>query len=162
MYATATKQAKKVAEEIESVDEKVKVKVSTDKPIGYKVSDIGPGKKEYNVKTDKAWDDAQKKKKNVSESQGPTTTYSSDTFVQNANTSSNPSPLSRAKELARSAMSRMKNVMLGKAGATSEEIDPNVRSTDTLKGRVAGGKKDVVGPGSDGKSTKVKYTPGPK
>lgn len=161
MYATATKQAKKVAEEIESVDEKVKVKVSTDKPIGYKVSDIGPGKKEHNVKTNKAWDDAQKKK-TVSEAQGPTSTYSSDTFVQNANTSSNPSPLSRAKELARSAMSRMKNEMLGKAGTTSEEIDPNVRSTDTLKGRVAGGKKDVVGPGSDGKSSKVKYTPGPK
>ena len=60
MYATATKQAKKVAEEF------------------------------------------------VSESQGPTSTYSSETFAQDANTSSNPSPLDRAKELARSAMSRIK------------------------------------------------------
>jgi len=114
MYATATKQAKKVAEET------------------------------------------------VTEAQGPTSTYSSDTFVQNANTTSNPTPLSRAKELARTAMSRMKNEMLGKAGTTSEEIDPSVKSTDTLKGRVAGGKKTDVGPGADGKSTKVKFIPGPK
>lgn len=162
MYATATKQAKKVAEEIESVDEKVKVKVSTDKPIGYKVSDIGPGKKEYNVKTDKAWDDEQKKKKTVSEAQGPTSTYGVDpNFVPPANTTSSP-VLARAKELARGAMKRLNDSMMGKAGATSEEIDPSVKTTDTLVGRVKGGKDDDVGPKADGKSTKVKYTPGPK
>ena len=162
MYATATKQAKKVAEEIESVDEKVKVKVSTDKPIGYKVSDIGPGKKEYNVKTDKAWDDEQKKKKTVSEAQGPTSTYGVDpNFVPPANTTSSP-VLARAKELARGAMKRLNDSMMGKAGATSEEIDPSIKSTDTLVGRVKGGKDDDVGPKADGKSTKVKYTPGPK
>ena len=84
-------------------------------------------------------------------------------FVQNANPSSNPvTPLSRAKELAHSAMKRIKNEMLGKAGATSEEIDPNVKTTDMLRGRVKGGKKDDVGPGADFKSTKVKFTPGPK
>lgn len=84
-------------------------------------------------------------------------------FVQNANPSSNPvTPLSRAKDLAHSAMKRIKNEMLGKAGATSEEIDPNVKTTDMLRGRVKGGKKDDVGPGADGKSTKVKFTPGPK
>ena len=160
MYATATKQAKKVAEEIESIDEKVKVKVSTDKPIGYRVSDVGPGKKEYNVKTDKAWDDAEKKKKNVSEAKGPTSNYGLETFATNETTQA--TPLSRVKDLARSAMSKLKNEMLGKAGTTSEEIDPSVKSTDTLKGRVSGGKKDDVGPGADGKSTKVKYTPGPK
>ena len=99
----------------------------------------------------------------VSEAQGPTSTYDSDTtFAQNANTSSNPTPLSRVKDLARTAMSRLKNEMLGKAGTTSEEIDTSIKSTDTLKGRIAGGKKDDVGPGADGKSTKVKFTPGPK
>ena len=59
-------------------------------------------------------------------------------------------------------MKRIKNEMLGKAGATSEEIDPNVKTTDMLRGRVKGGKKDDVGPGADFKSTKVKFTPGPK
>lgn len=38
------------------LDEAPKVKVSTDKPIGYKIADIGPGKKEYNVQTDAEWD----------------------------------------------------------------------------------------------------------
>mgnify|MGYP003340323386 FL=1 len=56
------KMDRKFSEEVEQVDEKIKVKVSTDKPIGFKVADIGPGKKEYNVKTDKVWDDQQKKK----------------------------------------------------------------------------------------------------
>ena len=56
------KMDRKFTEEVEQVDEKIKVKVSTDKPIGFKVADIGPGKKEYNVKTDKVWDDQQKKK----------------------------------------------------------------------------------------------------
>jgi len=34
--------------------------VKTNKPIGSRVADIGPGGKEYNVKTDKAWDDQHK------------------------------------------------------------------------------------------------------
>lgn len=29
---------------------KNKIKVSVSRPIGYKIADIGPGKKEYNVK----------------------------------------------------------------------------------------------------------------
>jgi hypothetical protein len=37
-----------------------KAVVSTNKPIGFRVSDIGAGGKEYNVKTDKAWDDQHK------------------------------------------------------------------------------------------------------
>jgi hypothetical protein len=45
-------------EEVE-LDEMVVVK--TNKPIGTRVADIGPGGKEYNVKTDKAYDDAKKK-----------------------------------------------------------------------------------------------------
>ena len=35
--------------------------ISTKKPIGTRVADIGPGNKEYNVKTNKAYDDAKKK-----------------------------------------------------------------------------------------------------
>jgi hypothetical protein len=45
-------------EEVE-LDEMVVIK--TNKPIGTRVADIGPGGKEYNVKTDKAYDDAKKK-----------------------------------------------------------------------------------------------------
>jgi len=52
---------RQVQEDVDQVDEKIKVKVSTNKPIGFKVADIGPGKKEYNVKTDKVWDDQNKK-----------------------------------------------------------------------------------------------------
>ena len=39
------------------VEAKKKVKIHTDKPIEYKIADIGPGKKEYNVKTSKGWKD---------------------------------------------------------------------------------------------------------
>lgn len=43
-----------------------------------------------------------------------------------------------------------------------EEIDPKKRTKDTLKGADEPTKqKDDVGPGSDGKSTKVKFRPGP-
>lgn len=41
----------------------------------------------------------------------------------------------------------------------AEKLEPEVKSTDTLAGRKAGGKKDDVGPGADGKSTKVKFVP---
>ena len=41
--------------------------VKTNKPIGTRVADIGPGGKEYNVKTDKAWDDQHKEKHGVAE-----------------------------------------------------------------------------------------------
>jgi len=39
------------------------VVIKTNKPIGFRISDIGAGGKEYNVKTDKTYDDAQAKKK---------------------------------------------------------------------------------------------------
>jgi hypothetical protein len=42
-----------------------------------------------------------------------------------------------------------------------EEIDPSERTEDTPAGRVKTKQKDDVGPGSDGRSTKVKYHPGP-
>jgi hypothetical protein len=42
-----------------------------------------------------------------------------------------------------------------------EEIDPSDRTEDTPAGRVKTKQKDDVGPGSDGRSTKVKYHPGP-
>ena len=60
------KLAKKTPKE---VDEGVKVKVSTNKPIGYRISDIGAGKKEHNVKTDKEWDKQQSKKGTNEESE---------------------------------------------------------------------------------------------
>lgn len=82
-------------------------------------------------------------------------------FVTGANTSSSPM-MKKIKEIACSSRNRIKSEMLGKAGATSEEVDPSVKSTDMLKGRVKGGKSDDVGPGADGKSTKIKFIPGPK
>ena len=42
-----------------------------------------------------------------------------------------------------------------------EEIDPSDRTKDTLAGRAKTKQKDDVGPGSDSKSTKVRYHPGP-
>ena len=45
----------------EEVDLDEVVIISTKKPIGTRVADIGPGGKEYNVKTNKAWDDSKKK-----------------------------------------------------------------------------------------------------
>jgi hypothetical protein len=55
---TAQTKQKPVKEDVE-LDEMIVVK--TNKPIGTRVADIGPGGKEYNVKTNKAWDDSKKK-----------------------------------------------------------------------------------------------------
>ena len=106
------------------------------------------------------WEDMHRHQLNetIEEAKGPTSTYGLDTFAQEDSVT----PLSRVKQLARHSMTKIKNEMLGKAGATSEEVDPSVKTTDTLKGRVKGGDKDDVGPGSDAKSTKIKFTPGPK
>jgi len=46
-----------------NVDKSNKAVVKTKKEVGSRVADIGAGGKEYNVKTDKSWDDAQKTKK---------------------------------------------------------------------------------------------------
>jgi hypothetical protein len=46
-----------------NIDKNNKAVVKTKKAVGSRVADIGAGGKEYNVKTDKAWDDAQKAKK---------------------------------------------------------------------------------------------------
>jgi superfamily I DNA and RNA helicase len=45
-----------------NVDKRNKAVVKTSKEVGSRVADIGAGGKEYNVKTDKAWDDAHKVK----------------------------------------------------------------------------------------------------
>lgn len=42
--------------EEEILGEAPKLKISTDKPIGYKIADIGSGGKEHNVKTNPEWD----------------------------------------------------------------------------------------------------------
>jgi predicted RNA binding protein YcfA (HicA-like mRNA interferase family) len=54
-----TKKVSELKKEEVEIDEMIVVK--TNKPIGTRVADIGPGGKEYNVKTDKAYDDAKKK-----------------------------------------------------------------------------------------------------
>lgn len=46
-----------------NVDKSNKAVVKTRKEVGARIADIGAGGKEHNVKTDKAWDDAQKAKK---------------------------------------------------------------------------------------------------
>jgi hypothetical protein len=46
-----------------NIDKSNKAVVKTNKEVGARVADIGAGGKEHNVKTDKAWDDAQKAKK---------------------------------------------------------------------------------------------------
>jgi predicted secreted protein len=48
-----------------------------------------------------------------------------------------------------------------KEDTVEEEIDPSVRTKDTLKGQEPTAQKDDVGPGSDAKSTKVKFRGGP-
>jgi hypothetical protein len=44
-----------VYQEQELDEARKKVKIETNKPVEYKIADIGPGKKEYNVKTSKGW-----------------------------------------------------------------------------------------------------------
>ena len=107
------------------------------------------------------WEDMHRHELN--EAKGPTSDYSlNSTFAQEAST-----PIARVKQAAHSAMKRIKdklgmqNEVLGKTG-TSEEVDPNIRTTETLKGCEKGGKVDVDGPKGNFKSTKVKFTPGPK
>ena len=46
-------------------------------------------------------------------------------------------------------------------GSWAEEVDTNVRTQDMLKGPKSTKQKDDVGPGSDGRSTKVRYHAGP-
>jgi len=57
--STVTNYMRSEMKEEVGIDEMIVVK--TNKPIGTRVADIGPGGKEYNVKTDKAYDDAKKK-----------------------------------------------------------------------------------------------------
>ena len=51
--------------------------------------------------------------------------------------------------------------LVKKDALKKEEIDPNVRTKDVIRGRKPTNQKDDVGPGSDGKSTKVKFRGGP-
>lgn len=60
------KNLKPVAEEEPEPKRKPAV-VKTNKEIGTRVADIGPGGKEYNVKTNKAWDDEHKQEQGVAE-----------------------------------------------------------------------------------------------
>ena len=60
--------------------------VKTNKPIGSKVADIGPGGKEYNVKTDAEWD-KQNKQKDVKEGMRGTVSFPDD---EGTHTGNNP------------------------------------------------------------------------
>ena len=73
------------------------------------------------------WEDMHKHElhESFNEAKGPTSDYGLETFATNEVSTT---PLERAKSLARAALSKVKNEMLGKAGATSEEIDPRVKT----------------------------------
>lgn len=58
----AENERRKAAMKTEEIELDEIAVVKTNKPIGTRVADIGPGGKEYNVKTNKAYDDAKKKK----------------------------------------------------------------------------------------------------
>jgi len=73
------------------------VRVKTDKPIGTRVADIGPGGKEYNVKTNKAWDDAQ------APFDKP---YKKDTGTTTDKSGAKHTPMSKVRNLAKQAMKK--------------------------------------------------------
>jgi hypothetical protein len=77
-------------------------------------------------------------------------------FIQNANTTNSP-VMKKIKDVSSKAHSRIRSEMLGKTG-TSEEVDPSIKTTDMIRGRVKGGKSDDVGPGANFKSTKIRLS----
>lgn len=100
---------KKEEVEIEELEEQKPAVVKTNKPIGTRVADIGPGGKEYNVKTNKEWD--------------------------------------KQKEMKKESVEEI------------EEADINKdRTKDMISGRKPTKQTDDVGPGSDGKTTKIKLS----
>jgi hypothetical protein len=122
---------KKVSElKKEEVDLDEVVIISTKKPIGTRVADIGPGGKEYNVKTDKAWDDSKKKQpqgadfaaqrrkerlaKNGRMDEETTDApfnkpYNKDSGTTTDKSGAKHTPMSKARHLARQAMSKTAN-----------------------------------------------------
>ena len=67
----------------------------------------------------------------------------------------------RYGERAKNVMYATANKQAMKEDAVEEEIDPKVRTKDTLKGQERTAQSDDVGPNSNGRSTKVKFHGGP-
>jgi hypothetical protein len=67
----------------------------------------------------------------------------------------------RYGERAKNVMYATANKQAMKEDSVEEEIDPKVRTKDTLKGQERTAQSDDVGPNSNGRSTKVKFHGGP-
>ena len=98
------------------------VRVKTDKPIGTRVADIGPGGKEYNVKTNKAWDDAQ------APFDKP---YKKDTGTTTDKSGAKHTPMSKVRNLARQAMKKTADRKLQKE-AEEPATEPFVKNSKQM------------------------------
>ena len=98
------------------------VRVKTDKPIGTRVADIGPGGKEYNVKTNKAWDDAQ------APFDKP---YKKDTGTTIDKSGAKHTPMSKVRNLARQAMKKTADRKLQKE-AEEPATEPFVKNSKQM------------------------------
>ena len=98
------------------------VRVKTDKPIGTRVADIGPGGKEYNVKTNKAWDDAQ------APFDKP---YKKDTGTTTDKSGAKHTPMSKVRNLAKQAMKKTADRKLQKE-AEEPATEPFVKNSKEM------------------------------
>jgi hypothetical protein len=98
------------------------VRVKTDKPIGTRVADIGPGGKEYNVKTNKAWDDAQ------APFDKP---YKKDTGTTTDKSGAKHTPMSKVRNLAKQAMKKTADRKLQKE-AEEPATEPFVKNSKQM------------------------------
>jgi hypothetical protein len=98
------------------------VVVKTNKPIGTKVADIGPGGKEYNVKTNKAWDDAQVPFDKP---------YKKDTATTTDKSGAKHTPMSKVRNLAKQAMKKTADRKLQKE-AEEPATEPFVKNSKQM------------------------------
>jgi hypothetical protein len=117
---THKKNASELKKEEVEIDEMIVVK--TNKPIGTRVADIGPGGKEYNVKTNKAWDDAQ------APFDKP---YKKDTGTTTDKSGAKHTPMSKVRNLARQAMKKSADRKLQKE-AEEPATEPFVKNSKQM------------------------------
>jgi hypothetical protein len=98
------------------------VVIKTNKPIGTRVADIGPGGKEYNVKTNKAWDDTQ------APFDKP---YKKDTGTTTDKSGAKHTPMSKVRNLARQAMKKAADRKLQKE-AEEPATEPFVKNSKQM------------------------------
>jgi len=110
------------------------VRVKTDKPIGTRVADIGPGGKEYNVKTNKAWDDTQ------TPFDKP---YKKDTGTTTDKSGAKHTPMSKVRNLAKQAMKKAADRKLQKEAEepATEPFNKNSRQMSRKAQIVKGASK---------------------